>query len=352
MRNFPKIEDFSESVEPIEQESLLIISEGFEDRSLSWLSALPKEKIFQRAIIFTYRPEKKSRLEELRPLVEARSKTNPQILEFFRFEPQKTETLLMEEAKNWIVRFKEIILDISVMSKLMIMLLIILLKDFNGRLRIIYTEPMEYAPSEDEYEKQKSSLLSKESLPSYGVHNVVRTSLLTSVVMQSSPTVLIAFTSFNEQLIRSLLSIVNPTMFFLINGVPPHLRWREQAMQEIHSFVIREYERQNMLDGQGQLLNRASTFYYSETYEMLARLYKKFCYTNRIILAPTGSKLQALGCALFKLSCPDVHIEYPTPESFLFQGYSSKEIKQIHSIVIDGFSEFINLISTDYELNG
>ena len=47
----------------------------FEDRSLSWLSSLPKKKIFNSAIIFTYRPEKKSRLKELKPLVQARSNT-------------------------------------------------------------------------------------------------------------------------------------------------------------------------------------------------------------------------------------------------------------------------------------
>jgi len=345
---FPEIKNIIDNTEPFSQNTLLIVSEGFEDRSLTWLASLPKSVIFQDAIIFTYRPEKKSRLKELKPLVESRTKKYPKILEFFRFEPQITESLLINETKNWDKKFDEIIIDISVMSKLMIMILIVLLGGFNGRLRIIYTEPMDYAPSENEYEKQRSNIDWEVFLPSYGVHDVVRTSILTSVIMQNYPAILIAFTSFNEQLIRSLLPVINPTMFFLINGIPPHLHWREKAMQEIHGFVIQEYATQNKLDKEGRLVNRVSTFYYSQTYELLSNLYKKYCYTNRIILSPTGSKLQAFGCALFKLSCPDVHIEYPTPESFLFYGYSSKEIRSIHFILIERFSDFINLLKNDY----
>jgi hypothetical protein len=74
---------------------------------------------------------------------------------------------------------------------------------------------------------------------------------------------------------------------------------------------------------------------------VLSEVYRKYCVVNRIVLAPTGSKMQVLGSALFKLCCPDVHIEYRTPESYLIEGYSSHEIKTIYHVVFLQFSNFI-----------
>ena len=50
---------------------------------------------------------------------------------------------------------------------------------------------------------------------------------------------------------------------------------------------------------------------------MLIGLYWELSASNRIILAPSGSKLQAVGSYLVKALHPDIHIEYPCPEGFL-----------------------------------
>jgi len=347
----PLLEPFN-NTHLISPNSLFIAAEGFEARSLTWMSSLPQKKIFQKSIILTYLPKRESKLNVLLPLTETRSKSNVEVLEFNRFEPQVAETYLRKEISKWLHGIDEVILDISVMSKLMIMILVVLLKDYNFHLRIIYSEPEHYAPTQWEYERHKDQLSQCANLPSWGVHNIVRTSLLTSVVMQGAPAVLIAFTSFNEQLIRSLLPTINPSVFILINGVPPHLSWREKAMQEIHLFAIKEYALTNELDKAGRLINKTSTLFYAETFELLAETYKRYCYSNRVILAPTGSKLQAFSCALLKLCCPDVDIEYPTPESFIFKGYSSEKIRNIHQIKFDNFSSFIVSIAEQYHLNG
>jgi len=62
--------------------------------------------------------------------------------------------------------------------------------------------------------------------------------------------------------------------------------------------------------------------------------------------------MQALGCALIKICCPDIHIEYPTPESFYFHGYSSKEIKAVHQIVFNKFSSLMKNNCEGVGLNG
>ena len=60
-----------------------------------------------------------------------------------------------------------------------------------------------------------------------------------------------------------------------------------------------------------------STLDYTETVRVLIDLYWSNAAEYRMVLAPTGSKMQTLGCYLAKGIHTDIHIEYPTPESFL-----------------------------------
>ncbi len=62
--------------------------------------------------------------------------------------------------------------------------------------------------------------------------------------------------------------------------------------------------------------------------------------------------MQAVACALIKNCCEDIHIEYPTPESFYIEGYSSSKIKQIHQLIFDKYATNIQNISNMYSLNG
>jgi hypothetical protein len=61
----------------------------------------------------------------------------------------------------------------------------------------------------------------------------------------------------------------------------------------------------------------ASTLDYREAVIMLEQLYWNLAVDHRILLAPTGSKMQTISCFLFAALHPDVHIEYPTPNGFL-----------------------------------
>jgi hypothetical protein len=353
MNVLPQIRPINFQQLTIGQNVLFISCEGFEERSLFFPSKIGPQILFSKSLVITYLPEKKSRLQELLPLVEKHSKCAPQIISFHRFEPQDFENSLLSNRESILAGIDEIVIDISVMSKLMIIIVILWLSNFKGRLRIIYSEPCEYAPSLDQFEKYKTDSTEQGWLPSHGVHDVVRTTLTSSIIMQSAPSIVIAFASFNEQLLRALLSVINPSHFFLLNGVPPHLKWRELATQFVNSAITKEYPIENTVDDNGAMTNRVSTLFYEETFAFLAKLYVKYCYSYRLIIAPTGSKLQALSCALFKICCPDVHIEYPTPESLNFSGgYSSPEIKETHEIVFDNLSDILNIASANYKLNG
>jgi hypothetical protein len=176
--------------------------------------------------------------------------------------------------------------------------------------------------------------------------------MLSSVTMQRCPTVLVAFASFNEQLIPSLLNACSPSSLIIINGRPPHLHWREKATQEIVSPLIREYRNDNPVDADGLMLLATSTLDYRETFERLAHIYRENAYSNRLVIAPTGSKMQAVACALLKNCCEDVHVEYPTPESFFVRGFSSERVVAIHELRFDSFCDEVYEYRRLYGLDG
>ena len=81
----------------------------------------------------------------------------------------------------------------------------------------------------------------------------------------------------------------------------------------------REWGDDNPLDSSGSGLpeRSVSTLDYRETVVLLMQLYWELSASYRILLAPAGSKLQAVGCCLIKALHPDIHIEYPSPQGFL-----------------------------------
>ena len=240
MSLLPQVQPFCGEQELPEDKSLLICAEGFEDRGLSFVQSITSRK-FSEVFVLTYQPTKKSRLPELMEACAARSNSAPHVIEYDRFHPAVFEDKFRREIDEMFEKIEEVVVDISVMSKLMILIILAALRNYRGKVRVIYTEPLDYAPTKEEYERHRKNLRHAANLPSYGVHDVVRTPILTSVVMQRSPAIIVAFTSFNEQLIRALLSNFNPTHLFLINGVPPTLSWREGATQEIHADILNDY---------------------------------------------------------------------------------------------------------------
>ena len=330
----------------------LLIGEGFEARCTSWVARLPQIPLFIKSVVFKNMPVRESRLDELLEEIKPRTTGEIIVLDYERYNPVTTEFAIEALWKEISQSSQEIVIDLSVMSKLLIMMILYAGREFHGAVRCIYSEPQEFSPSREEYEKSKLGMSFALPLPTFGVHDVVRTAMLSSSVMQSSPAVVVAFTSFNEQLVRALLSSVSPNHLFLVSSVPPHLCWREKATQDIHEDVLREYQEDNPKDEKGHLINRVSTLHHGETFDLLADIYKRYCYTHRIILSPTGSKMQAVACGLFKICCPEVNVEYPTPESIFIQGFSSDKIREIHEFSMEGFVDNLKALAENEGLNG
>jgi hypothetical protein len=244
------------------------------------------------------------------------------IVQYDRFNPEGYAEILGDKLKE--IRVKKVFIDISGMSKLAIILSLDMCKELNLDVSLFYAEALEYGPSQKCFDKAKQNKkLPQPSIQVYtGIHGVIRVARLSSVAMQGQPTAVITFMSFNESMTQVLLDTICPSRLFLINGRPPELRWREEATAWIHEQLRKEWpDKDNPINltGKNKGLPKmvTSTFDYRQTLKVLLDLYWSLAVDHRILLAPTGSKLQSVGCFFGKALHPDIHIEYPTPTGFL-----------------------------------
>jgi hypothetical protein len=109
----------------------------------------------------------------------------------------------------------------------------------------------------------------------------------------------------------------------------------------IHQKLISEYQNYNRYKN-GLLERCASTLIFEETIKVMDQIYKEFGLYERIMVAVTGSKMQTLGLILSKIKYPDLHLEYPSPDSYYLKGFSFG-IQDVHQVVFSNFKELTRL---------
>ncbi len=308
----------------LEGGEVLVDAPGFEDRTMAVAeTVLPSHGTF--GILLDYLPlDGRNRLRDVRKVLSKSGVviSHEDVLQYNRFDPADFEKRL--RARLLVRRARSVIINVSTMSKLAIILVLNVCYSLNVRVRIVYSEAEIYGPSEDEFKAARDkNEIHRPTLQVFtGVHGVVRVESLASVAMQGQPTAAIIFMSLNDALTQVLLNTVCPSRLFLINGRPPVHSWREEATAWIHDQVRREWEDDNpvwqAIGSSAQIPKRmTSTLDYRETVSLLLHLYWELSASHRMLLAPAGSKFQAIGCYLTKALHPDIHIEYPSPEGFL-----------------------------------
>lgn len=310
----------------LEERDILIHAPGFEARTMALIDATAGRP-GATAILLKYHPpnDPRNRLADVRHGLLARGLAigENDILEYNRFEPGDFEQRL--QARLLVHGARRAFVDISTMSKLAIMLVLGVCRAADLDVRILYSEAANYGPTEEEFETARNNReIHRPTLQVFsGIHGVVRVNSLASVAMQGQPTAALVFMSFNDALTQVLLNAVYPSRLFLINGRPPVHAWREKATAWIHDQVRREWEEDNPVQPSigsetvGLPRRRASTLDYRETVSLLLELYWELSVNYRVLLAPAGSKLQAVGCYLVRALHPDIHIEYPSAQGYL-----------------------------------
>ena len=316
----PKLEPISELL--LHPGEIFVAAGGFEERVLAFPNMLhPCTDRHGKVLLLEYLPpNENNKLEELQSSF-LNKDYNLISIPYDRYAPETFDMPFRQDLEQF--KAESVCLDISGLSRFAIMIILDVVRKLNLPLRVVYAEASRYAPNQNDFDAAKAT--ANQHLPTSfihtGVYDVLHVPRLSSIRMQNRATLLIAFDSFNEALCQALVNVINPSRFILINGRPPReeLKWREQATAYVHQFLRSEWS----VEDDNYPIKTTSTLYYQETHQLLVDLYWRFSASHRIILAPTGSKMQTLGSYLLRAVHDDIHIEYPTVQGFFSDKYST-----------------------------
>ena len=219
--------------------------------------------------------------------------------------------------------------DISGMSRLLIVQLVVALTQAGLPVTVAYGEAAQYSPTEEEFRNRFESLSGEATLDflSSGVFEVAATPELGSVAMLGEGTRLVVFPSLEAVQLKNVLQEVQPTYVDVIYGLPPakENEWRRVAAEEINRGALRRQV--------GVTMHETSTFDYRETIGALLRIYADRSVFDRILVAPTGSKMQAVAVGLVRSVLTDIQVVYPTPQRLMTSAYTSG-LRQMHQFPI------------------
>ncbi len=312
----------------------LVVAGGFEDRSMAVLESAASGKTPFNVLLIHYEPLISENKAEAMRIICQDSGIRIHELTYNRQEPAGFGNTLVEQLST---SQGSIFLDISGMSRLLIVQILVALgrrmKGFE-RCFITYTEARHYPPNEEEAAVQ---LARSESDPSFsifflssGVYEVTLVPELSSYAPVGAQTRLIAFPSLDAHQITALRAELQPSRLSLIEGVPPgsHNQWRERMIAAV-----------NRLDDiQNAEKCRVSTLNYQETLSCLLRLYAEHGIYERILISPTGSKMQAVAVGILRSFLQDVQIVYPTPRNFLKPQKYTEGVGPMHLLSLEPFS--------------
>jgi hypothetical protein len=318
----------------IAPEDWLIISAGFEDRALAVLqNAVARQRPFN-VLLVHYEPHFQENHSDILSKTMQEAGINFSEVTYDRREPAGFGNTILEKLS---VCQGRIIVDISGMSRLLIVQVLVALGTrFTGfrNCFVAYAEAKDYSPSQEEAEAELTKSESDPCLSilflSSGVFDVTVVPELSSFAPTGTQTRLIVFPSFDAHHLTALRNEIQPSRFSFIEGIPPSSpnKWRQQIISSI-----------NKLDKiSGAERFQTSTLDYRETLECLLKLYAVHGERERLLISPTGSKMQTVAVAIFRALVEDVQIVYPTPVSYLKPSGYTLGIGQLHLLPLAQFS--------------
>ncbi|HEX4963626.1 MAG TPA: hypothetical protein VF173_22550 [Thermoanaerobaculia bacterium] len=251
--------------------------------------------------------------------------------------------LIMSEASE---KPPRITLDVSVTANRLLLRCMKVLLEYDIRLRIIYSEAALYRPTKKEYEHEpekweRDDLLGLER----GVSEVMPSIDHPGYALDPLPDFLVLFPSFKPERSKAVISFVDPSLLANSGGKVawllgvPHLKedsWRLDAMKKINGI------------SEAMLQYEVSTFDYKDTLQVLERIHAEKSESHTITMSPLGSKMQALGTALFCYMHPDVRVIFSMPKEYNAAQYSEgcKDVWEIDFGSLDDLRRSLDDVGT------
>ncbi|HAO79923.1 MAG TPA: hypothetical protein DCQ92_13320 [Verrucomicrobia subdivision 3 bacterium] len=317
----------------LESSDCLILCAGFEDRVLGVLDSTLLESASFKVIVIEYLPFVPQNRSAIIREKCVRHGISFSDVTYDRQNPTGFGEILLEQLAKCNGR---IFIDVSAMSRLLIVQILVALGNRKARFNhcfVAYAEATNYPPSQDEV---KAKIAKRNSDPTYsvlflssGVFEVTIVPELSSASIPTGQTRLIAFPSLEAYQLTALRAELQPSRFTLINGIPPSPvnAWRLEAIKRI-----------NRVDTVKHDTLTTSTLDYRETLDGLLRLYGIHSERERLLISPTGSKMQTVAVGLFRAFMDDVQIVYPTPKQFRSPDNYTNGVGQLYILPLEGFS--------------
>lgn len=312
----------------------LVVCGGFEDRAVAILKGAVSGRSAFNVVLIAYEPlVPENRGDVIRRMCEEAGIRIVELV-YNRQEPTGFGSVLIEALSAYHGR---IFVDISGMSRLLIVQSLVAFRKRPQRFSncyVAYAEAQQYPPTQKEADAELAKSDSDASFStlflSSGVFDVTLVPELASYAPSVVQTRLVVFPSLDAHQLIALRAELLPSRISFIEGVPPDLsnRWRRDAVALA-----------NRLD---QIPNaeryQTSTLDYRETLSCLQELYSKHEIRERLLISPTGSKMQAVAVGIFRSFVEDVQIVYPTPRSFLSPSKYTHGIGRIHLLPLEPLS--------------
>lgn len=224
---------------------------------------------------------------------------------------------------------RKVIIDVTGISRVLMLPLLSLLYDAQLDLKLVYTEAQEYYPT-----KAKIDLLTKEDdetseeaflrLNEFELDETLYSADcrieevrgFSGRLLPNYPLLLVAFLTFKRGRVGAVLDAYETNRRILIKGMPVRddLKWRGHAI-EIPNFDW---------IGDSQEVVELETLDWRVTYDYLCKLYDENNnrYKYNFLLAPLGSKMQTVGAWRFARERPEVKVVSSTPQRLFHERFS------------------------------
>lgn len=311
----------------------LIVCAGFEDRATASLKAACQHATDFRVVMIEYRPKvAENKTSAIAGLCRAHGVEFESII-YDREHPAGFGDRLLDivSPSSWLF------IDVSAMSRLLIVQIVVALgcrKDGFGKSTILYAEAESYPPSRDEAELELARCAADPTsfvvFLTSGLFDITVVPELSSVGPAGGRTRLVAFPSLDASHLLALRAEAQASKYSFIEGVPPSRNnsWRTALIGALNH--LDEFP-----DAERFLI---STLDYRETLDCLLGIYAQHGLRERIIISPTGSKMQTVAVGLFRSFVKDTQIVYPTPQSFRHPGGYTIGVGPLRRLSLHGFS--------------
>jgi hypothetical protein len=312
---------------------VLVVCAGFEERAVGVLRQAVRTGTGFKVLIIDYLPAyPDNRINELIGLCED-SKLEWDRVTYDRQNPAGFGEILVRRLPSPPHR---VFLDISGMSRLLIVQAIVAMRSsrrgFN-QCFIAYAEAKNYPPEQKTVEKaiaecDKDPLFAALFLSS-GVFDVTIVPELSAASLGATQSRLVVFPSFNTDQLTALRLELQPSRYAYIHGIPPSRenQWRTEAIRRLNHLAScapdsGERSKEEIVGDYGDAACKREehfktcTLAYQDTLDCLCKIYNKHGIRDRLLISPTGSKMQVIAVALFRAFVEDVQIVYPTPRIF------------------------------------